>query len=84
MIASSFHGTAFSINFNKPFITILSEQFNIRMKSLIEMIDVSDRILTTQDFSVKELSPIDYVNINKVLNSEREKSYRILRETLNV
>ena len=32
----------------------------------------------------KELSPIDYVNINKVLNSEREKSYRILRETLNV
>ena len=75
---------AFSINFNKPFITILSEQFNIRMKSLIEMIDVSDRILTTQDFSVKELSPIDYVNINKVLNSEREKSYRILRETLNV
>ena len=84
VIASSFHGTAFSINFNKPFITILSEQFNIRMKSLIEMIDVSDRILTTQDFSVKELSPIDYVNINKVLNSEREKSYRILRETLNV
>lgn len=84
VIASSFHGTAFSINFNKPFITILPEQFNIRMKSLVEMIDVSDRILTTKDFNVKELPPIDYVSINNVLNNEREKSMKVLRATLNV
>lgn len=84
VIASSFHGTAFSINFNKPFITILPEEFNIRMKSLVEMIDISDRILTTQGFNVKELPPIDYASINKVLDNEREKSMKILREILNI
>lgn len=84
VVASSFHGTAFSINFNKPFITILSEQFNIRMKSLVEMINVSDRILTTKKNDIKKMQPIDYASINKILNNEREKSINVLRETLNV
>lgn len=84
VVASSFHGTAFSVNFNKPFITILSEEFNIRMKSFIEIIDVKERILTTKDIDVKKLPPINYNEINKKLDEERSKSLAILRDALNV
>lgn len=80
IIASSFHGTAFSINFNKPFFVLLPNKYNIRINSLLEDFGLQNRaILESELNNINSFdSSIDYVNVCNKLNIERERSNRIL------
>lgn len=82
VVASSFHGTAFSINFNKEFITITPPRFNIRMRSIIEQFNLNSRIVTDKLISTYSLDPLDYTAINALLLRYREKSISLLDEML--
>lgn len=86
VITDSFHGTVFSIIFNKPFVTILNKQRgNSRFYSLLSKFNLKDRIVDSAD-SVKNviLQPIDYNSVNKILYSEKEKGYDFLKKHLNL
>lgn len=83
-VVSSFHGTAFSVNFNKDFITITPDKYNIRMESLIKLFDISHRIVTKDYVESSDLKPINYELINKKLEKEIEKSEAYLKVALNV
>lgn len=74
VVVSSFHGTAFSINFNKEFITVSSGAFNSRVNSLLTLVRLKDRYISDRFLSSKELQPIDYDSVNEIINQEREKS----------
>ena len=78
IVASSFHGTAFALNFNKEFVTISANKFNIRMKSLVEQFNISHRIVTTTLKKASDLLPIDYVIINHKLEENRALSLSFL------
>lgn len=82
VITNSFHGTAFSINFNKQFyVELLPERegTNSRIIDLLNLFHLQDRIITS--ISRVDLNQtIDYRNVNKLLNVEREKSYEFLRK----
>lgn len=82
IVASSFHGTAFALNFNKEFITISANKFNIRMESLIEQFNIKHRIVNNIIVSAADLSPIDYVKLNKKLDQERVLSMSFLSNNL--
>ena len=82
VVASSFHGTAFALNFNKEFITISAEKFNIRMESLVRQLDISHRIVTTKEISTSDLSPINYDVINAKLEAARSASKDFLQKAL--
>lgn len=82
IVASSFHGTAFALNFNKDFITIAPDHYNIRMRSLVELFGVSHRVITTHIIDPKTLQPIDYDRVNNILNQERKKSLDFLQKAL--
>lgn len=82
MVASSFHGTAFSINFNKEFITITPPKFDIRTRSIIDQFNLNSRVVTNCLISNDNLNPIDYNPINSLLSGYREKSISVLDEML--
>lgn len=82
VVASSFHGTAFSINFNKPFISISPNKFNIRMNSIMKLTQLENRIVRDEMISVKDLQPIDWHKVNAILKEERDKSISFLQTAL--
>ena len=83
VVACSFHGMAFAINFNKEFVSILVNKFNIRMESLANLLNITHRIIRNEDISCKLLLPINYAEINIRLEQERKSSLQFLHESLD-
>ena len=82
IVVSSFHGTAFSINFNKPFITVSPKKFNSRVMSLLQITGLESRVVTDASRSFDSFGDIDYLSVNKILDRERKKSLAILNKML--
>lgn len=86
VVTNSFHGTAFAVNFNKPFYTVLPfhKQNNSRQRSLLKLLDLEDRCLIEgSEFPIASSFDIDYESVNHKLNEEREKSINFLIESIN-
>lgn len=82
MVTDSFHGTVFSIIFNKQFIDIIPELTGTRIYSLLDLIGQSDRILNDlNDFSWMNKT-IDYSKVNKIVECEKKKTLEALVESL--
>lgn len=78
MITDSFHGVAFSINFNLPFTLIVnSGRGAARFKSLLGHLGLEDR--SDPDAAMR---PIDWDSVNSVLEKERVKSIAYFRDAL--
>lgn len=80
VFTNSFHGTVFSILFNKKFTCYMRETKNARMNNrvltLLNKMELTDRInkITEKD--------IDYVEINRIIQREREKGIKYLSDEL--
>lgn len=84
IISSSFHGTAFAVNFRKPFYTILRKggAVNSRMTSFLCNIGLSHRILYEQD-ELRQIVPhVDFAQTDMVLSRERAASTAFLQQSL--
>jgi hypothetical protein len=87
VITDSFHGTVFSIIFNKPFLVIGNESRGLsRFKSLLKIFNLEDRLIsektglnTIMQLSKKE---IDFNEVNKTLQMWRKKSFNYLVNNL--
>lgn len=82
IVVSSFHGTAFSINFNKPFITVSPKKFNSRIQSLLRITGLDSRLVTDNTRSLDSFGNINYDIVNEKLDIERKKSINILSQML--
>ena len=83
IVASSFHGTAFSVNLNKPFISVAPKCFNTRAQSLLNLVGLKERLVTYESFSLEEaLKPVDYTVVNDVLERERVESMKYLKSVV--
>ncbi|MDD4781719.1 MAG: polysaccharide pyruvyl transferase family protein [Tissierellia bacterium] len=85
VVTDSFHGTVFSILFNKPFISIANKSRGItRFKSLLKLFQLEDRlVIPKESFNVNNIKKIDFLEINNILLKEKEKSISFLRNQLN-
>ena len=83
VVASSFHGTAFSVNFRKDFITVMPGHYGSRVDSLLEQLGLQDRkyVAGLSDIS-RYLEPIDYSEVDKKLSAMRESSLGFLKQNL--
>lgn len=76
VVTNSFHGTVFSLIFNKPFLSVHQtgkfENQNVRIDSLLEDFELKNRIFSG-DFE-KLFAPVDFENVNKRLEEIRESS----------
>lgn len=82
VLTDSFHGTAFSINFNTRFNVIYPDRFESRLRSILEITGLEDRVLNNYEDLEAFDRPIDYRSVEGKLNKEREKGMRFLIEAL--
>lgn len=85
VITDSFHGTAFSINFNKPFTTLVNpvSNMNSRVLSILEITKLTDRIIYDDGKNTmpQNLS-IDYTPVNQIIEEWRTKSINFIHKSL--
>lgn len=84
VITDSFHGTIFSIIFNKPFIILANEKRGIaRIESLLEIFDLKNRIYTGKHTILDILKlDINWDKVNLIKEQEIEKYKNFLVEAL--
>lgn len=83
VITDTFHGSVFSIKYNRPFVTLIRESNKQKLSDLLERLGHADRAVGCLDEMSKILDQaIDFNNSNKVIESEREKSKKYLMDNL--
>lgn len=90
VVTDSFHAVAFSIIFSKKFIVFDREAkagfgyMSSRLKSLLDVFGLSERLVRSQDLNVETVRDVDYVPVQKVLEIERGKSLDYLKKVFDI
>lgn len=80
LITDSFHGTAFAINFNIPFVEVLPNTGTTgRAVSLLRLTGLEGRVLTNPEDVELAGTPVDFGAANRVVADERERSLGVMR-----
>lgn len=77
VFTNSFHGVAFSVNFEKKFVVAklkINAKVNSRINNILALLHLEDRM--SVDLAERE---IDYESVNKILSEERKKSLLYLK-----
>ena len=85
VVTDSFHGCVFAILFNKSFVVFdNAERGSARILSLLEMFGLEGRLVTDKmsKIELNTLPAIDWVSVNKIVETERSKSRALLVEVL--
>lgn len=89
VLTNSFHGTAFSVNFGKNFLSIVEDNqewldaWFSRIQSLLSSLNLMDRVVYGLSNEIPEML-MNYAEAHEKLNIMRENSMEYLRECLNV
>ena len=85
VLSSSFHGTIFSILFNRPFFAIRGNK-DFRIQTLLKKMKLEDRTIDENDIEekCKEAYMIDFKEAEKLLEIEREKATKYLKKALEI
>ena len=85
VISDSFHMTAFSIIYNKLFVSIFSaNSFNDRIANILRFFGLESRILESYDDYDRLKMNIDYDGINSKLNEKKKDMQELLSEKLTM
>lgn len=79
VVTDSFHGTAFSINFNKQFAVIYPEHFSTRMDNILQLTKLQSQRYKDTDSVDKWDEMISYDEVNGILAERRTKVEDIFR-----
>jgi len=84
----SFHGTAFSLNFNVPFLTFrrsygVASNQSSRILSLLDSVQLQSQYIHCKNQTIHTLLPSDFRHATALLNSEREKSIDFIMQSIN-
>lgn len=85
VVTDSFHGTVFSIIFNKPFIAIANKGRGVtRFTSLLKIFGLEDRLIYSMNELTEELinKPIDFNHVNMIREEQKTKSIQFLVNAL--
>lgn len=84
IVTDSFHGTVFSLIFNKPFIVIPNKRRgNTRLESILNLFDLQCRIINQiDDLKGVIYNPINWGRVNEIMAKERMRCLGILRNMI--
>lgn len=87
VITDSCHGASFALVFQRPFVCIGNRGRGLdRFESLTKLFQIEDRyILDPKKIMEDErlLTPMDYDKIQQIMESERERSWKWLKNALS-
>lgn len=78
IVTDSFHGTAFSINFNKEFYSFNPPKYSTRIKSILRLCKLEDRLITEANCKNRLDNQINYEQVNLILQNERRKVEKLM------
>lgn len=82
ILTNSFHGTVFSIIFNKQFVSLVHKQRGERIRNLLSNFGLLDRLITNNnDISVVK-KIILYNEINNLIKSIRDETIQYIKEVI--
>ena len=89
VVTNSFHGTAFSVLFQKKFISIGKERYNSRMISLLEKLDLKSHFVASGmnlsgEVIEKTIQRNNIENVDKKLQEWIKTSKEFLGNSLNI
>lgn len=84
VLSSSFHGTVFSMIYNKPFYVFNGMKDN-RISSILKIAGIEDcSIESMEDVSRVTLDTVDFSLVNEIIKREQEKSKAYLVNALDI
>lgn len=87
IVTDSFHGTAFAILFNKPFVSVANPGRGLaRFESLLSQFDLLDRLVASPDQITRSLveSDIDWTTVNSKKDSLATESRKFLKDAIGI
>lgn len=83
VVTNSFHGTAFSIIFEKQFLSLETEGRTSRIESLLQIIGAVDNAyFRDEKFDIECLEHLNYKEINAKLNLYRQQSMDFMKNCI--
>lgn len=83
VITDSFHGSVFSIIFNKPFVSIGNDVRGMsRFNSLLGVFNLEDRLVSEKDELIT-ITPPNWEAVNAILSEWQKKSINFLKTNLS-
>ena len=83
VITDSFHGSVFSIIFNKPFVSIGNNARGMsRFDSLLGVFNLEDRLVSEND-ELRTITPPNWEAVNAIRSEWQEKSINFLKTNLS-
>lgn len=83
VVTDSFHGTVFSIQYEKPFYSYPPKGEGLRISDLLSLLGIGDRLITSADDSFDTDKNINYNSVNMILEEQRSISRRFLQNSLS-
>lgn len=85
ILTTSFHGTIFSVIFNKPFFSINADK-DYRRITLLETMGLEERNINKRDLNekLKKAYEINFDKSNKIIDEEKEKIIKYLKKALEI
>ena len=82
VVTNSFHGTAFSLTYEKPFFSIYSANPDLRIQSLLKQFNLENRLIQANDQFDGDVTSIDYNTMRESKVKLRESSLSYLKDAL--
>ena len=88
VITDGFHGSCFSIIFNKPFICVRNDYYSstlFRIRNLLDLLNIQERLIHNLNMIENDLEKylkIDYLDINKKIDIEKNRSLAWIKNAI--
>ena len=83
VITDSFHGTVFSIIYQKEFFTISRGKISVRMQDLLTRLNLMERYVAEPCREVVNVSEVDYSHVEKIIDKWKKESIDYLNTALS-
>lgn len=84
IVTNSFHGTAFSAIYGKPFVSIMSDQNETRRSSLLKSLGLEDRLCSLENLDFRRLEGFDSTAARQEISVQREHALEFLKGALSI
>lgn len=82
VVTNSFHGTAFSTTFERPYVSVITGKADTRMNSLLMQLGLSNHLVTKDNVDVDRMMATDFVSIRERKDALRRTSFDFLKSAL--
>lgn len=82
IVTNSFHGTAFSTTFEKPYVSVVTGKADTRMASLLNQLGLENHLVTVDNIDIDDIMATDFADVRQRKTQLRKSSIEFLKKSL--